>query len=61
MTRAWPPVGACAFFICAALLGSMVRLSALEEGEVTGRIKRLNVEFLRNYEKLDYGGQGSWA
>jgi len=61
MRKAWLPGWVWVLFICAGLLGSKVTVSALEEGEVTGRIERVNAEFLRDYEKLDYGDRGNWA
>jgi hypothetical protein len=42
------------------LLIPFVSVSALEEGEVTGKIERTNGEFLRDYETLDYKGRQAW-
>ena len=42
------------------LLGSLPTASALEEGEVTGKIERTNGDFSRDYQKLDYKGQKDW-
>ncbi len=46
--------------VLALLFGSFVTASALEEGEVTGRIEKANGNFLRDYGKLEYKGQGAW-
>jgi hypothetical protein len=46
--------------VCVALCGSAVKVSALEEGEITGRIERTNDRFLRDYESLEYGAKKDW-
>lgn len=34
--------------------------AALEEGEVSGKIERLNEKFLRDYDTLNYKGEKKW-
>lgn len=48
------------FFVFAVLVGPAVAGSPLEEGEITGTIERANEDFLRDYEKLDYGSKKEW-
>jgi len=48
------------FFLCTVLSGPKVTASALEEGEITGTIERVNEAFLRDYERLDYSSDQEW-
>lgn len=58
--KAWFSGGASLLIICGALFGTMATASALEEGDVMGKIERTNDKFLRDYEKLDYGENKEW-
>ena len=46
--------------VCAVLVGPAGAGSALLEGEITGKIEKVNDAFLRDYEKLDYKSQKQW-
>ena len=60
MRRPWFPGGVLLLLVCVVLWGSTVRVFALEEGEITGKIERRNDKFLRDYESLDYGTKKDW-
>jgi hypothetical protein len=60
MRKGWLPIGALLLLVCVALYGSPVKVFALEEGEITGRIERTNDKFLRDYESLEYGSKTNW-
>ena len=48
------------FFVFTVLIAPAIAGSPLEEGEITGTIERANEDFLRDYEKLDYGSKKEW-
>lgn len=49
------------FLISLALLVFLsAGVAALEEGEVTGKIERMNEKFLRDYDTLNYKGEKKW-
>jgi len=60
MKKIFISVAASLFFLFTVLFGPAVTGTGLEEGEVTGTIEKANDAFLRDYEKLDYKGQGKW-
>ncbi len=60
MKRTWVYAKVLPFFVCVTLFGLNVAAPALEEGEITGTIERLNQAFLREYEELDYGSEKEW-
>ncbi len=45
---------------CALFIAFPTGSVALEEGEVTGTIERLNEKFLRDYGTLNYKGEKKW-
>ena len=61
MSPSWSKSGAlCGLVLLTLLVGQPCSAHALEEGEVAGKIKKKNHEFLRDYEELDYKGKQNW-
>jgi hypothetical protein len=54
------PGGALLPVLFGLLLGLPATVYALEEGEVSGTIERVNDTFLRDYQELDYKGEKNW-
>jgi len=52
--------GALLLVMFGLLLGLPATVYALEEGEITGTIERINDTFLRDYQELDYKGEKTW-
>jgi len=60
MKKACFGAGICLLMVWLCCLAMPVSTDALEEGVVDGTIERINEQFLRDYNTLDYKGKNKW-
>ena len=60
MRKIYHSVGFSLILSLAFLIFLPTGTAALEEGEVTGKIERMNEKFLREYDTLNYKGEKKW-